>query len=365
MCSQGSLPTARTMTLSRLARGCLLICTLTAGSAGCRAPASTQGIDRLSSINLAGISSRVVYSDSSGATAGLQSVRTEDESASLQVVTPAGVVWISPSGDVQRRVSFATAPSGGLAPVVRLSDDRSDFFAGCQLHLSGGDVVFFDIDGRELARHPSKMCFDMVAAALDSARPESLVVRAMGGSGATVFERRGAVARTLNVAGYLTALSVVRYPGDVSDSLAFQLSPDPELGRAVRIVDATGRERAKWRIAAHGYLRGFGVGSALALDGDAVVEFDVRTGVEVSRAIVEGASAFRHLRAAPWRDGWSVMVLSGHADLDRHMVVVIDARGQVVYREVGPGRSFTLCAPPGSNAFYVGVGADLKRYTAP
>jgi hypothetical protein len=83
----------------------------------------------------------------------------------------------------------------------------------------------------------------------------------------------------------------------------------------------------------------------------------------LSRTPIAGSSALRQIALTRLVDGSRVVVLSGAAALSKHMVVVIDANGSLVFQQVGDGRSFALYAPPGERpVFFVGVEGQVNRY---
>jgi hypothetical protein len=318
------------------------------------------------STNRIALHSRTIFDESArGSLFRIFAIETADDHE-LLLITSDGVVWTTLSGEVVHRIDF-TPGSGAFFPVRRLHDAGAVYYAG--FHPKENRVAFFDAEGREFASHPCTQCRELVVADLDGTGRDSLVVRANDGKTATIFGDRGSTVRTLDATGYLTDIVAARLPGERSATLFFYSSPDPDLQKAVRLRCPDGHERGKWAITAGSAIVAStaigGAPSILSIDANAVIDRDALTGRILSQTPIEGSSAFRELFAASWRDGSRVFLFAGGGALNKHMVVVVDAKGAVVFQQVGDHRAFALRVPsPDASMFYVAVEGRVIRYAA-
>lgn len=327
---------------------------------GCASP---PPVEQSASINQIELASRVVL-DGSEKGVLFRVFEIAPDGDGLRLTASDGALWIDRADNVSRRLEFL--PRGrALFPSRSLRDGDVVFYAG--FDSTADRVVIFDANGRESSTHPCRQCRELVVADLDGDGRESLVVRANDGTSATIFGDRGASTTTLSAIGYLTDIVATPLGGTSAAALLLYSSPDPELQKAVRVVRKDGTEIGKWPIAAQSAIvaatAAGGEPSVLSIDADAIVERDAMTGSELSRTTLDGASAFRELYAAWWRDGRRVFVLSGGGALNKHMVAVTDRKGKVLFREVGDRRAWALGIPSRmATSFYVAVGGSVMKY---
>lgn len=335
-------------------------------SVGCSTSAS---VEHIPSIDRLPLGSEVVFDRRAERSRGpgILEVSAAADGEELRIVMSSGVVWTTAAGAVVRSVEFAGAP-GSLAPVRSLREGDATHYAG--FDFMGRRLLFFDADGRNVATQPCRDCWDLVAADVDGEGRDSLIVRAIDGKSAAMFTARGAARRTYPTKGFLTEVAAGRIDGEPANSLFFYLAPDPDLGRAVRVMSGDGRERAGWAAA---NVRGIvasasadGTASILSIESNTLIEQDALTGKRLSRTALEGSSAFRSFSVGRWRNGSRVVLLSGGGYLDKHLLAVIDASGSVVFQQVGDGRSNGLSIPsPQASMFYAAIGGLVKKYSLP
>lgn len=334
-------------------------------SVGCGASAS---LDHIQAIDRLPLKSEIVFDRRAERRGpGFQEVVASVDGAELRIVMPRGVVWATGAGGVVRSIDFVGAPEA-LAPVRSLRDGDAIRYAG--FDFPGRRLVFFDADGRNVATQPCRDCWDLVAADIDGAGRDSLIVRAIDGKSAAMFTAQGTARTTYPTRGFLTDVGAGRVGGELASSLFFYVAPDPDLGRGVRVLRGDGSERASWSTA---NVRGIvastsadGTASILSIDSNTLVEQDALSGKTLSRTALEGSSTFRSFSAGRWRDGSRVVLFSGGGYLSKHMVTVIDASGAVVFQEVGDGRSYGLSIPSRqAPMFYVALDGQVKKYSIP
>jgi hypothetical protein len=334
-------------------------------SIGCGASAS---LDHIKSIDRLSLRSEVVFdrrTERSGP--GIFEIFASADGEELRIVMSRGVVWATGAGVVVRSIDFAGAPEA-LAPVRSLREGDATRYAG--FDFPGRRLLFFDADGRKVATQPCRDCWDLLAADVDGAGRDSLIVRAIDGKSATMFTAQGTARTSYPTKGFLTEVAAGHVGNELARSLFFYVAPDPDLGRGVRVLRGDGSERARWPTA---NVRGIvastsadGTASILSIDSNTLVEQDALSGKTLSRTALEGSSTFRSFSAGRWRNGSRVVVFSGGGYLSKHMVAVIDASGAVVFQEVGDGRSFALSIPsPQASMFYVALDGQVKKYSIP
>jgi hypothetical protein len=334
-------------------------------SIGCGASAS---LDHIKSIDRLPLRSEIVF-DRRGERNGprIFEIAASADGEELRIVMARGVVWATTSGAAVRSIDFVAKP-GALAPVRSLREGDATHYAG--FDFGGRRLLFFDNDGQHVATQPCRDCWDLVVADVDGAGRDSLIVRAIDGKSAAMFTARGTARTTYPTRGFLTDIGAGRVGDELASSLFFYVAPDPDLGRAVRVVRGDGSERARWGTA---NVRGIvastsadGTASILSIDSNTLVEQDALSGKTLSRTTVEGSSAFRSFFAGRWRDGSRVVLFSGGGYLSKHMVAVIDASGSVVFQEVGDGRSYGLSiSSPRASMFYIAIDGYVKKYSIP
>jgi hypothetical protein len=167
----------------------------------------------------------------------------------LRLITSNGVVWITPVGDVVRRVDF-TASRTPLFPARRLRNGATDRYVG--FAPAKNELVFFNSDGQEDAAKSCSQCWDLATAEIDEPGRDNPFVRAIDGKSARVFSSTGETERGIPATGYLTDLKALYIGDERQASLAFYSSPDPELQEAIRIKNADGQERLRWTIQVQG-----------------------------------------------------------------------------------------------------------------
>lgn len=333
-------------------------------SVGCGAPASS--LDHVQAIERLPLRSAVVFDQAADrGRYPIFEIAVADET--LRLATPYGVLWITPDGRVARQIDFT--PTGRfLTPVRSLRDGDGLSYAG--FDARSRKLLFFDGEGREVASDPCRDCWDLLAADVDGAGRDTLVVRSFDGKAAKLFGARGTKGDSRSSPGFLTDVAAGRIAGEPASSVFFYLAPDNEYERAVRVFTGDGRERARWPIAKVRAIvpssAADGTSSVLSIDANtnALVEHEALTGKTISRTVLEGSAAFSGLFTSRWPDGKRVVVLSGGGYLNKHMVAVIDAAGAVVYRTIGEGRAYAFAAPSAqAPMFYVAIDGQVKRYS--
>ncbi len=213
-------------------------------SIGCGASAS---IEPIKSIDRLPLRSEIVFDRrAEGRGAFVLEIAASAGGEEVRLVMPRGVVWANMSGAVARSIEFDAKP-GALANVRSLREGDATHYAG--FDFPGRRLVFFDNAGQSVATHSCRDCWDLVAADIDGAGRDSLIVRAFDGKSAAMFTARGVPRKTYPSSGFLTDIGAGRVGDESVSSLFFYMTPDPDLGRAVRVVRGDGSERARWETA--------------------------------------------------------------------------------------------------------------------
>lgn len=298
--------------------------------------------------------------------AGLQIFEIGSAGSEIVLTTSHGLMTLRES-DSSARVTLAVPDGGkwfGVRALVAASGDIS---------IAGFDpptkqLAFVSASGKRTT-HPCRDCWDTVSmASIDPTRRDRFAVRNMDGSGARIWDAHGVDVGQWASTGYLTELMAGRVEGGEGPSFVAFTAPDPEFERAIRVRDASGAETAKWKIVsgrAVAILQPEGPAAVVAVHADTIAEYDATTGTRRWEArLPVGASQFRSLQAARWRDDSRVVVLSsaGRAHA-QHLVLVLGKTGEILFQRVAEGRSFALHAPsPTSTHFYVGSEGKVIRF---
>lgn len=338
--------------------GCLLGATLVV------ACGTGTVIPDLPGINTIALRSRVVVPQGLDAWTPVLEVDASPDLADLRIVTREGIRWIDGVGQTLRELKFSVAVGFGAAART-LRDGGVPTYA--VFDPGKRSLWFFDADGRQIHDQPCRDCWDLVAADLEGDGHESLVVRVAGARAARSFSARGAAGVTFQAGGVLAYAAAVRIEGDPADGLVFDTDRAPTGTGVIRVLRGDGTERARWslqagRVVAAG-AQGGGAGTVVARDGDVLTEHDALTGATLWRAVVPSSSSFKWVHAGRWREDRRVLVLVGGASVNKHMVVVADGSGTLLYRKTADARAYDLDIPSRSaNGFCVASVSRVACY---
>lgn len=338
--------------------GCLLGATVL-GACGTGA-----AIPDVPEINAIALQRRVVVPKDLSKWTPILEVDASPELAELRIVSREGIRWIDASGSLLRKLDFSVDVGHGAAVrTLRVGDVQT----WAVFDPGPNRLSFFDGDGRLIQSHSCRNCWELVAADPEGSGRQLVVAKSVGASTASSFSARGVPGPTYQADGALAFMAAARIEGEPADSLFFYTERDSLPKDAVRVVRGDGSERARWSLSAGRAIAvspsGGGAATVVAIAGDTLTEHDALTGAELWRAVVPSSSRFKWAHAGRWRDGRRVLVLTGGASVDRHMVVVADGGGTLLYRETVESRAYDLNIPsPTANGFCIGTVGRVACY---
>lgn len=224
----------------------------------------------------------------------------------------------------------------------RVVSATGDVIAGRELNAQAIEHAFLQARG-EVA----------VGNVLGDERDEAV---ASDGKSVLVYDHAsGALQRRFELGEYVTALAVA------NGEIIVYTYPTPDRQGAFRILDAEGRELARWQIEPESTFS-LVEGKILTLDASGFTLHTTR-GETVQRFAVSGGEKFQRPMGTRLADGRWLFAAAGSGYVPYSMVTLFSSDGGLLYQEIVDGRAYAVQNGTDPATFSVSVENAVWRYS--